>query len=348
MRNLLKYFFPAFLGLFLFFAVFQNAQAVNLREKLLFSVVQISAVDEKGDAFIGSGTTISADGLVLTNYHVVAHTETDELYPDISICYTFSQFKLPRCGANAKVIALNKDYDLALIAPDKKLDKDGRPTKISFQRAWRLEGKKFYAVPFYNSKKQAPADILDPITVWGYPGVGGATITVTSGFVSGFDLIEDKEDTIVKFVKTDTAINPGNSGGAAFNKYYSFIGVPSNAWPGQLGFIIPVQTVVEWLKDLEKEGLVKTKKIDSLKSLKISFSDIDQYDSLNPIAALLKHLKIMDGFPDGTFQPDKEMTRDEFLAVYNKAFPARSPLNLPQKGITRRQAAEYIFDLLAP
>ncbi|MBI5413669.1 trypsin-like peptidase domain-containing protein [Candidatus Peregrinibacteria bacterium] len=262
-RKKLVFFFT--LSVFSFFLFLPEASAARIQKRdILSSVVQIITINATGDAAIGSGSTINGDGLILTNHHVVTDKSTGELATGISICYTVSQFKLPRCIATAKVIATNKEFDLALIVPDKKLGKNGSPTSTSFKEYWKKSGKKFFSIPFRNGKNFALPEILDRITVWGYPSVGGSTITVTSGFVSGFNVVEEGEDSLVKFIKTDTAINPGNSGGAAFDKKLSFIGIPSNAWPGQMGFVIPLQTAVEWFKALDAQKIIDIGSIDSM------------------------------------------------------------------------------------
>ena len=67
--------------------------------------------------------------------------------------------------------------------------------------------------------------IGDPIYVLGFPGMGGDTITFTSGTVSG-NLDEDK-DGAEEWIKTDAEVNHGNSGGLAVDDTGAFVGVPS-------------------------------------------------------------------------------------------------------------------------
>lgn len=203
----------------------QAVSAVSLREELLFSVVQIVVINEDGDVATGSGTTISKDGLVLTNHHVIIDKSTGQPASTITICYTISQYQSPRCAASAKVIASDETNDLALLKPDKKISRNGSITKEPFIKSWKRSGNNFYAAPFQNMNDRL-INILDPITIWGYPGVGGSTITVTKGYVSGFDIVESEENSLIKFIKTDASINPGNSGGASFDEWFSFIGVP--------------------------------------------------------------------------------------------------------------------------
>lgn len=241
-------------------------QAAANKANLLYSVVQILTLSDEGDAAIGSGSIIRNDGLTLTNAHVILDEDRENVKDSISICYTLSQFRLPRCTATAKVIAFDTEHDLALLLPDKKISGKGKISKQSFQEYWAKLGRKFEPISFKNKLKNALPSILDRITIWGYPSVGGSTITVTSGFVSGFSIIEQGNDQNVKFIKTDTAINPGNSGGAAFDKKFSFIGVPANAYPGQLGFIIPVKTAVEWMQSLDKKKVIDISTIESLKT----------------------------------------------------------------------------------
>ncbi|MEK7544786.1 MAG: serine protease, partial [Patescibacteria group bacterium] len=221
--------FSLFLLLFVPFV----ASASTVREKLLFSVVQIVTVGESGDVFLGSGSTIRSDGLILTNRHVVIDSETGDFFDRITLCYSTSQHLPPRCSATGKVLAVNEDLDLAIVIPDKRIAKDGSVTDMSFQKYWKKLGQKFYTVPFKNSHLLALPNILDRVTVWGYPVLGGSTVTVTSGYVSGFSVSDlPNEDSFVQFIKTDTEISAGNSGGAAFNDSFSFIGVPTRAHPG--------------------------------------------------------------------------------------------------------------------
>ena len=95
MKTLKNQFYAISAGLLLLLTVPQNAFAINLREELLFSAVQIVGIDDTGAVSTGTGTTINKNGLVLTNYHVVANTDTNEIFPQINLCYTISQYLLP-------------------------------------------------------------------------------------------------------------------------------------------------------------------------------------------------------------------------------------------------------------
>lgn len=320
------------------------ASAFTVREELLFSVVQLVTVGESGDVFLGSGSTIRSDGLLLTNRHVVIDSETEEVFSHITLCYSVSQHQPPRCSATGKVLAVNEDLDLAIVLPDKRIAKNGSVTDISFQKYWKKLGKKFYTVPFKNSYLSALPNILDRVTVWGYPVLGGSTVTVTSGYVSGFSVSDlTDEDSFVSFIKTDTEISAGNSGGAAFNDSFAFIGVPTRAHPGELGFIVPTQSVVEWLASLEKEKILTLASLESLQTYSSAFSDIVEDSSLHDIALFLRHFGIMKGFEDSTFRPQAFVTRDEAMKIMYAArgFTNLPKISRPEKFITQKE----FFDL---
>lgn len=91
------------------------------------------------------------------------------------------------------------------------------------------------------------------VRVLGYPPIGGTTLTVTRGIVSGFNESGD--------LKTDAEINPGNSGGAVFDDFDTFLGIPSFVIldaVGKLGIIIPVNRIKEWFNSALKSGIPTT------------------------------------------------------------------------------------------
>lgn len=145
-----------------------------------------------------------------------------------------------------------------------------------------------------------------------------------------------------------------------------------------------MQTAIEWLEILEKDKLVNTKKIDSVKIVRFSFKDIAKEDPFLNIAKLLRHLKIMNGYGNSTFQPERllnykeavtiliaakrlglsdvqnypwlqikegqegsPITKNDFYEMLNKSFELPPYDNIGNLFITRRQAATAIFSLLA-
>ncbi|MCJ7433645.1 MAG: serine protease [Anaerolineales bacterium] len=90
----------------------------------------------------------------------------------------------------------------------------------------------------------------DPITIIGFPGVGGYTPTLTTGVVSGFLADEG-------LIKTDAEISAGNSGGMAINQKGELIGVPTLKTTGTdyLGYIRPINLARDIIKSACPECL---------------------------------------------------------------------------------------------
>lgn len=173
---------------------------------------------------MGSGVIVSADGLILTNSHVVK--DADEIKVNLSDKRSFT----------AKVIGADPESDIALI----KIDAKGLPT-----------------AELGDSDKLRVGEIVFAI---GNPF--GLNRTVTSGIVSATGRanvgIIDYED----FIQTDAAINPGNSGGPLVNIEGKVIGINtaiasrSGGYQG-IGFAIPSNSARLIMNDLQKTGKVR-------------------------------------------------------------------------------------------
>ena len=175
---------------------------------------------------LGSGVIIRADGVILTNNHVVAHADTIHVtLPDGR--------ELP-----AKVVGTDPKSDLAVV---------------------KLQGKvgKLQALPLGSSSSlrlgEAVLAVGDPF------GVGQ---TVTEGIVSAKGRshmgITDYED----FIQTDAAINPGNSGGALVNLRGQLVGINtailSRTGGSQgIGFAIPSDMAQPIMQALLDHGEVR-------------------------------------------------------------------------------------------
>jgi S1-C subfamily serine protease len=160
----------------------------------------------------GSGSIISSDGLILTNNHVVADTKTNKPYDALAVCLTTSFDKTPRptCIAYPSRAIRSPALDLAVIKCEAEVN--GKPLRRKIR--WP-------AVPRGDSSSIVPGDDL---YVVGYPGIGGSTITFTSGKASGF--LDDK-GVRRAWIKTDALISQGVSGGAAFDDSGKLVGVPT-------------------------------------------------------------------------------------------------------------------------
>jgi S1-C subfamily serine protease len=170
----------------------------------------------------GSGSIITADGLILTNNHVVSNTKTGQLYGAIAVAPNTGFDKAPKsvCIAWPRRAIRHPKLDLAIIKCE--ADMKGRPLRRKFN--WPTVG-------VGDSRTLVPGD---DIFIVGFPGVGGATVTFTSGKVSGF-LADKRVGKGRVWIKTDALISGGVSGGAAFDESGKLIGVPTAYRRGSRG-----------------------------------------------------------------------------------------------------------------
>lgn len=186
------------------------------------SVVQIIALVEMDGQLVegwsGSGTIISEDGLILTNAHVIL---SDRYYNvvDLVVAITMEQDAPPVEMFFADVIQADARLDLAVIKV--RSDLNGAPANFS---SLGIE-----PVPLGNSDSLG---LGDEIIIIGYPGIGGQTITLTRGEVSGFTS-EDPYGNRA-FIKTSATIAGGNSGGLAATVNGEIIGVPTQVGSGDI------------------------------------------------------------------------------------------------------------------
>jgi serine protease Do len=174
-----------------------------------------------GDAQ-GSGFVIRADGLIVTNRHVIVSARA-------------VQVKLPS-GERlpARVIGADVATDIALLKVTTK------------------------PLPMLKLGSSANISVGDSVIAIGNPfGLGQ---TVTAGIVSARGrTLED--DPYIDFLQTDAAINFGNSGGPLLSTDGDVVGVtsailsPSGGSVG-LGFAIPAETVASVVGELEAHGRV--------------------------------------------------------------------------------------------
>jgi S1-C subfamily serine protease len=170
----------------------------------------------------GSGFIISADGLILTNAHVVREAK------DVTVKLS------DRREYAAKVLGADPTTDIAVL---------------------RINAKDLPTVRLGNPKQ---LEVGDPVMAVGAPF--GFEQTATQGIVSakGRSL---PGDSVVPFIQTDAAVNPGNSGGPLFDAQGKVIGINSSiatlsSESGSigLGFAIPVDLVKNIAAQLVEDG----------------------------------------------------------------------------------------------
>ncbi|MBI4612964.1 MAG: trypsin-like peptidase domain-containing protein [Planctomycetes bacterium] len=192
----------------------------------------------------GSGTVLTADGLVLTNHHVVEASEGGVVADGELVIGLSQDPRLPAVELfRGRVLASDARLDFALVEITQGYYRQPLPAGYRF--------------PYLEFGEPEELRIGEPLTVIGFPVAGGTgsrvSVTFTRGVVSGFDLTD-----IGLLVKTDADISSGNSGGAALDDRFRLIGVPSSVVPepdgnGQIGYIQPVNLVpAEWRRQIEE------------------------------------------------------------------------------------------------
>jgi serine protease Do len=180
---------------------------------------------------LGSGVIVRADGLVLTNNHVV------EGGTDIVVALSDKrEFK-------AKVLLADPRTDLAVLKIDTK-------------------GERLPVVPFADSDAVQVGDLV--LAVGDPFGVGQ---TVTMGIVSALARTQISASDYQFFIQTDAAINPGNSGGALVTTDGRLAGINTAIYSRSggsigIGFAIPANLARRVVEGVE--GGLKTGKPGSV------------------------------------------------------------------------------------
>ena len=205
------------------------------RENLIASTVQIYGLFNRNGSltpgYVGSGTVISPDGMILTNAHVAdpASIGDVESHPDaLAVGLVTSEDKPAVFSYLAQVVAIDGYLDLAVIRISSALDGSSiNPANLNLSY-----------VPVGDSDQ---VHVGDHVNIYGFPAIGGETITYTDGNISGFtseDKVGDRA-----WIKTDAAISGGNSGGLAANDAGYIIGVPTQVSSGAGGDITDCRVI---------------------------------------------------------------------------------------------------------
>ena len=169
---------------------------------------------------LGSGVIVSANGLVVTNNHVIQGAD------DIRIALADGR------EFASEVLLKDESLDLAVL-------------KVAVDES-------FPVLPIGNSDA---VEVGDLVLAVGNPfGVGQ---TVTSGIVSGLARNQVTPGDFGFFIQTDASINPGNSGGALMNMNGELIGINTAIFSrgggsNGIGFAIPANLGKVFLAAAEK------------------------------------------------------------------------------------------------
>jgi serine protease Do len=218
----------------------------STRSNLIAATVQIIALANQGDdlvpLYVGSGTILTPSGLILTNAHVAspASQGEPELEPDVlGIALIVSEDKPAVPSYVAKVLAVDGYLDLAVLQIDGTVNGSAvNPGSLN--------------LPYVELANSDDVRVGDNINIFGFPSIGGNTITFTKGNVSGFSSESRVGDRA--WIKTDATISGGNSGGLAADNNGRIIGVPTIAASGAEG--LQDITDCRQIQDTNGDGVV--------------------------------------------------------------------------------------------
>ncbi len=206
-------------------------------------------------AVSGSGFIVTADGYIITNYHVI-----EDAYKggyDITVMlYNGDSY-------TASIVGFEKDNDIAVL----KIDAEGlNPVTIGDSDAM-VVGETAYAV--------------------GNP-LGELAYTMTKGMVSALDREISSTDsqtgviTTINMFQIDAAVNSGNSGGPVYNSKGEVIGVVTAKYSSTgvegIGFAIPINDAVSIANELITNGYVSGKAYFGISVSTVSASIAEYYN----------------------------------------------------------------------
>lgn len=223
----------------------------------------------------GSGVIISADGMIITNNHVVS-------------------------GASAIRVRLSDgtEYEATVVGTD--ADTDIAIVKIEAEN-----------LPFALLGDSDSVRVGEEVLAVGNP-LGELGGTVTNGIVSALSREVTIDGTKMTLIQMNAEVNPGNSGGGLFNLYGELIGVvnaksttsSSGISVEGIGFAIPINTAAKVADEIVNHGYVRGKPM-----LGINFEDID-----TTYEAMLYRVSALGVYVTASSQPNLERG-DRIVAI---------------------------------
>lgn len=194
----------------------------------------------------------------LTNAHVVSK-EDGSISKSLVACENTSFETAPKCKYLVKVIGFDEKKDIALLEIINNEDIYGNTVNL---------------IPNISFKDKKVA-LEEEVKIYGFPWIGGESITLTKGIVSGITS---------RWIKTDASMDHGNSWGPALNKDNEIIGLSYliSSDNSTIGYIIPTKKIKEFL-DKAEEPKDNTLKNYSILKNQISINNKIKFDKADDI-----------------------------------------------------------------
>ena len=269
--------------------------------KVLPSVVTLQS-EQSDESELGSGIILTADGMILTNSHVVAGVANNPP-PSGAVVKFHDGRSMP-----FTVVATDPRDDIAVV----RAQGVSGLTPIALGTSDDLRvGQQVVAVG-------SPLGLGDTVTTGVISGLNRPVLTVTDDHVAAYDAIQ-----------TDAALNPGNSGGALVDMNGRLVGMNSAAAARLgavetggsigIGFAIPVDNANRIARELIATGGA------SHASLGARLSDEDNSDGARITAVTDGGPAAAAGVPDGSLVTKFDDQSIESSAALFAAVQSRAP-----------------------
>ena len=193
----------------------------------------------------GSGVIVTADGYIVTNYHVIQGANKVQVTLHDGSTYP------------AAIIGGVDENDIAVI---------------------KINAKDLTVAELGDS---STVEVGDTAVAIGNP-LGQLGGTATSGIISALDRTLTIEGRTITLMQTDAAINGGNSGGGLFNSRGELIGIVDAKSSGVgiegLAFAIPINSVSDIIDDLIENGKVTTRPVVGITIQDVSEANAENYN----------------------------------------------------------------------
>jgi S1-C subfamily serine protease len=231
--------------LFIYSPIIATEDISKIIEEINPAVVNIYVSDKGLKTSAGTGFFINPNGYIITNKHIIEKAKTIK----IKIYKQKEEF-------NAKIIDLDKNYDIALL----KID--------------------IYNIPIVKIGNSDSIKTGEEVIAIGNPF--GLQNTVSKGIISS----DKREDKGLTFIQTNIDLNPGNSGGPLINLKGEVIGINTSIIKDSkgIGFAVPINAIANLIeknkigvnivlsnKKLSFKKIEKPKVTEKLKKLNILY-----------------------------------------------------------------------------